>query len=60
MVANVSYTPLDSSFFGYIRSKIGLDSFAQDILDHIIPNRTSSLRSKLSRISFSETTASTF
>jgi hypothetical protein len=52
MVANVSETPLDSSFVESIRAKIISDSFTQDILAHIIPDRASSSKTKLSRLDY--------
>jgi hypothetical protein len=42
LVTKVSETLCDSNFFEGIRAKIYSDDFAQDILDHIIPNRGSS------------------
>ena len=52
MVTNVSETTLDSKFLDSIRASIGSDDFAQDILDHIVPDRASCSRSKFSRIDY--------
>ena len=52
MVTNISETPLDSRYIDSIRSSIGSDDFAQDILDHIVPDRASCSRSKFSRMDY--------
>jgi transposase InsO family protein len=41
MIANISQAPLDSSLLDQISSDINGDVFAQDILDHILPDRAS-------------------
>ena len=48
MVTNVAETTLDSKFLDSIRSSIGSNDFAQDILDHIVPNHASCSQSKFS------------
>ena len=48
MVTNIYGTTLDSKFLDSIRLSIGSDNFAQDILDHIVPDHASHSRSKFS------------
>ena len=48
MVTHVFETPLDSRFLDNIRSSICSYNFAQDILEHIIPDLASCSHSKFS------------
>ena len=52
MVTKVPKILCDSSFLDCIRTSICSDDFAQDILDHIIPDRSSSSQSKFSRMDY--------
>jgi hypothetical protein len=52
MVPDISERLSGSGFLDSIRSKIGSNNFAQDILDHIIPDHASCSRSKFSRVHY--------
>ena len=52
LVTNVSETLCDSNFLDCIRARIYSDDLAQDVLDHIIPDRGSSSQSKFSRMDY--------
>ena len=53
-MAKVSETLCESSFLDGIRAKIYSDDLAQDILDHIVPDRGSSSQSKFSRMDYTK------
>jgi hypothetical protein len=53
MATHAFDVPIDSSLLGTLRTDIEADGFAQDILDHIIPSRTSCSKSKVPRVDYS-------
>ena len=54
MATHVFEAPTDSNLLETIRTEIQTDSFAQDILDHIVTGRASCSESKSSRFDYSK------
>ena len=54
MVANAFKIPTDSFLISTIRTDLEVDEFAQDVLNHIIPDRASCSRSVNSRNDYNQ------
>ena len=54
MISNISQAPLDSSLQDQISSDINGDLFAQDILDHILPDHATCSRNNKSHTDYDQ------